>query len=260
MTEILDPKEALVEIHCKQLKLPGLKSSFKDLARDAMTQNQTPVSFLCACLAKELEVRTQKRLNTRLKQARFPESKTIDNFDFSSIPKLPRNTVLSLTDCKFIKKRENIICVGQSGTGKTHIATAIGIAAIQLGFKVRFIKVSELIQELLRAESEYRLPRFLKSWSKYDLVILDELGYINLGAGSPLLFQFCSERYEHGSLIITTNLEFGRWGEVFGDNALTIALLDRITHHAHVLAFIGESYRFKESKHRLDLLNTSHEV
>lgn len=115
--------------------------------------------------------------------------------------------------------------------------------------------MSDLIQELLRAESEYRLPRYLKTWNKFDLVILDELGYINLGAGSPLLFQFCSERYERGSLIITTNLEFGRWGEVFGDNALTVALLDRITHHAHVIPFIGESCRFKESKENLELPN-----
>ena len=154
-----------------------------------------------------------------------------------------------------LKDRENIICVGQSGTGKTHIATALGVAAIQEGFKVKFTKVSDLIQELLKAESEYRLPRYLRTWNKFDLVILDELGYINLGAGSPLLFQFCSERYEKGSLIITTNLEFSRWGEVFGDNALTVALLDRVTHHAHVIPFIGESYRFKESKQKIDLVN-----
>lgn len=258
MNTLLDPKEAMVDIYCKDLKLPGLKSCFRDLARDAMSENQTPVSFLAACLAKELETRAQKRLNTRLRQARFHEVKTIETFDFTSIPKLPKTTIISLTECKFIQKRENIICVGQSGTGKTHIATAIAVAAIQQGFRVRFIRVSDLIQELLKAESEYRLPRYLKSWNKFDLVILDELGYINLGAGSPLLFQFCSERYERGSLIITTNLEFGRWGEVFGDNALTVALLDRLTHHAYVIPFVGESYRFKESNQKLciDDLNT----
>lgn len=251
MSEILDPKEAMVDIYCKQLKLPGLKIAFRELARDAMTQNQTPVAFLAACLAKEIDTRASKRLITRLRQARFPEAKTIEVFDFTSIPKLPKTTIISLSDCKFVKDRENVICVGQSGTGKTHIATAIGISAIQQGFKVRFIKVGDLLQELLRAESEFRLPRYLKSWNKFDLVILDELGYINLGAGSPLLFQFCSERYERGSLIITTNLEFSRWGEVFGDNALTVALLDRLTHHAHVIPFIGDSYRFKESRKKL---------
>lgn len=253
MTEILDPKEALVDIYCRQLKLPGLKATFRDMARDAAAQNQTPVAFLAGCLAAEVESRAKKRLSTRLKQARFPEVKTIETFDFTSIPKLPKNTIISLIECKFIKERENIICVGQSGTGKTHIATAIGVAAIHEGFKVKFTKVSDLIQKLLLAESEYRLPRYLKTWNKFDLVILDELGYINLGAGSPLLFQFCSERYEKGSLIITTNLEFSRWGEVFGDNALTVALLDRVTHHAHVIPFIGESYRFKESKQNIVL-------
>ncbi|GAB6180351.1 IS21-like element helper ATPase IstB [Desulfotomaculum defluvii] len=252
MSEHLDPREAMVDIYCKQLKLPGLKASFRELARDAMEQNQTPTSFLAACLAKEVEIRVQKRLSTRLKQAKFSEIKTLESFDFTSIPKLPKTKVISLAECKFIKERENVICIGQSGTGKSHIATAIGITAIQLGYRVRFIKVYDLIQELLKAESEYRLPRYLKIWNKYDLVILDELGYINLGTGSPLLFQFCSERYEQGSLVITTNLDFSRWEEVFGDNALTIALLDRLTHHAHVLPFVGESYRFKESKEKLD--------
>ncbi|GAB6178830.1 IS21-like element helper ATPase IstB [Desulfotomaculum defluvii] len=252
MSEHLDPREAMVDIYCKQLKLPGLKASFRELARDAMEQNQTPTSFLAACLAKEVEIQVQKRLSTRLKQAKFSEIKTLESFDFTSIPKLPKTKVISLAECKFIKERENVIRIGQSGTGKSHIATAIGITAIQLGYRVRFIKVYDLIQELLKAESEYRLPRYLKIWNKYDLVILDELGYINLGTGSPLLFQFCSERYEQGSLVITTNLDFSRWEEVFGDNALTIALLDRLTHHAHVLPFVGESYRFKESKEKLD--------
>lgn len=254
MTELLDPREAMVDIYCKQLKLPGLKQSFRELARDAMMQNQTPVSFLAACLAKEVDLRHQKRLNSRLKKAKFHEVKTLESFDFTSAPKLPKTKIISLAECKFIKDRQNIICVGQSGTGKTHIATAIGVSAIQQGFNVRFIKVYDLIQELLKAESEYRLPRFIKTWHKYDLVILDELGYVNLGAGSPLLFQFCSERYERGSLIITTNLDFDRWGEVFGDNAITIALLDRLTHHAHVIPFIGESYRFKESRKTQELV------
>lgn len=253
MSEVLDAREAIVDIYCKQLKLPGLKANFRELARDAMEQNQTSTSFLAACLAKEVEIRAEKRLNTRLKQSKLYEIKTLEGFDFTSIPKLPKNKLASLSECKFIKDRENIICVGQSGTGKTHIATAIGVSAIQQGFKVRFIKVADLIQELLRAESEFRLPRYLKTWNKFDVVILDELGYINLGAGSPLLFQFCCERYERGSLIITTNLEFGRWGEVFGDNALTVALLDRVTHHAHVIPFVGESYRFKESREKLEL-------
>ena len=257
MTEINDVKETVAEIYCKQLKLPGLKSAFRELARDAMSQNQTPIAFLAACLAKELETREETRLNNYMKQARFPYVKTLESYDFLSIPKLPKIKIASLAECKFIKSRENIICVGQSGTGKTHISTAIGITAIQQNYRVRFIKVCDLIQEMLKAEKEYRLARYLKTWDKFDLVILDELGYVNLGAGSPLLFQFCSERYERGSLIITTNLDFARWGEVFGDNALTVALLDRLTHHAHVIPFVGDSYRFKESQKQQNLYQTN---
>ncbi|NPV37632.1 MAG: ATP-binding protein [Bacteroidales bacterium] len=117
MNDISEVKEAVVEIYCKQLKLPGLKSAFRELARDAMIQNQTPIGFLAACLGKEIEMRTEKRLNNRLKQARFPQVKTLENFDFLSIPKLPKTKIISLAECKFIKSRENIICIGQSGTG-----------------------------------------------------------------------------------------------------------------------------------------------
>jgi DNA replication protein DnaC len=124
----------------------------------------------------------------------------------------------------------------------------VGIGAIQAGYRVRFVSAVTLAQELLQAQQEYRLPRYLKGCQKADLVILDELGYLGLGPGGPLLFQFCAERYERGSLLITTNLEFARWGEVFADAALTAALLDRLTHHVHILLFQGESYRFKESR------------
>lgn len=155
--------------------------------------------------------------------------------------------VEQLAQGAFIERRENVICIGRPGTGKSHIATAIGMGAMLEGYRVRFISVMQLIQELQLAESEYRLPRYLKSWHKYDLVILDELGYIPLGEGGKLLFQFISQRYEQSSLIITTNLEFSKWVDVFGDPALTTALLDRLTHHSHILLFEGESFRFRQT-------------
>ena len=203
---------------------------------------------MAACLSQEIASRRESRLKARLAQARFPATKTLDSFDFTALPGLPKNTVFDLAGGDFIKRRENLICLGNSGTGKTHIAIALGIAAIAAGYRVRFAPVVNLVQELLQASQEYRLPRYLKSWQKIDLVIADELGYIGLGPGGPLLFQFCAERYERGSLLITTNLEFSRWTEVFGDATLTGALLDRLTHHAHILVFNGESYRFKESQ------------
>lgn len=141
--------------------------------------------------------------------------------------------------------------MGASGTGKTHTAIAIGLSAITAGYRVRFTTVMQLVQELLQAESEYRLPRYLRTWDKYDLVCLDELGYVSLAQGGPLLFQFCADRYEKGSLLVTTNLEFAQWTDVFHDATLTTALLDRLTHHFHILLFEGESYRFRESQQRI---------
>lgn len=246
-----DATHALVEIYCRELKLPGLRSAYQSIARDAVTQSQSYAAFLAACLTHEIESRRQHRLATRLAGARFPAIKTLENFDFLALPQLPKVKVLALAEGSFIRERENVICLGNPGTGKTHIAIALGIASIQAGYRVRFISAVILAQELLLAQQEYRLPRYLKSWQSVDLVILDELGYLGLGAGGPLLFQFCAERYERGSLLITTNLEFSRWVEVFNDATLTGALLDRLTHHAQILLFQGESHRFKESRQRL---------
>ena len=242
--------EALVDLYCRELRLPGLKRAYRDIAREALAQGRTPVDFLAACLAQELASRRERRIRARLAQARFPAPKTLEAFDFTLLPELPKAKVLHLAKGEFIKKKENVILLGNSGTGKTHVAIGLGMAAIAAGYRVRFIPVVDLAQELLHAEQEYRLPRYLKGWQKVDLVIADELGYINLGPGAPLLFQFCAARYERGSMVITTNLEFSRWTEVFGDATLTAALPDRLTHHAHILLFKGESYRFRESQQR----------
>lgn len=243
--------EGLLELYLKQLRLPGMAQVYPELIREATTTGQSHLKFLLACLEHEVETRQQRQLQKRLKQARFPWLKGLGDFDFTVLPKLPKQKVLALGEGRFIREKENILCLGKTGTGKTHIATALGLSAIEAGYKVRFIKVVELVQELLVAEKEYRLSRYLKNWNKADLVILDELGYIQLKSGGPLLFQFCADRYEKGSFIITTNLEFSRWGEVFGDVTLTTALLDRLTHRSHVLIFDGESYRFRESKSRM---------
>lgn len=243
-------EEALLELYCKQLKLPAVRQVYPELVKDAADGNKSYTAFLTACLAFEVETRNAHQKQRRLKTARFPWVKSFGDFDFTVIPKLPKQKILSLAGGSFIRERETVICIGKAGTGKSHTAVALGLSAIEAGYKVRFIKVVELVQELLLAEKEYRLPRYLKSWHKVDLVILDELGYIGLGPGGPLLFQFCAERYERGSTVITSNLEFSRWGEVFGDVTLTIALLDRLTHRSHVFLFEGESYRFRESQKR----------
>lgn len=246
-----DMLTAQIRLYAKELKMPGLAGAFEEVARDAAKAGRGHLESLAACLAAEVESRAEHRLASRLKAARFPAQKTFETFDFSLVPSLSKGIVLDLGSGAFTKERENVVCLGASGTGKTHIATAIGLSAIYAGAKVRFTTAVTLSQELLAAADDHRLPRYLKSWRSADLVIVDELGYLPLGPGAPLMFQFFAERYEAGSVLVTTNLEFSRWTEVFGDATLTAALLDRLTHHSHVLVFEGESYRFRESSGKL---------
>ena len=243
-----DVYAGMVDIHCRAFKMPGLRKAYPGLAREASEQGHAPTRFLAACLAEEAVSRQQSRLRAYTQQARFPVRKTLQEFDFSAIPTLPKAKILHLAEGGFAHNRENIVCMGGSGTGKSHMAVALGMAAIAAGVRVRFTTVMQLVQELLQAESEYRLPKYLRSWDKFGLAILDELGYVSLSQGGPLLFQFCADRYEKASLLITTNLEFARWTDVFHDATLTTALLDRLTHRSHILLFEGESYRFRESQ------------
>ena len=245
-----DATQALIEVYCRELKLAGLRQNYQAVARDAANNGQSYLTFLSGCLAQEIESRKRNRLAGHLREARLPVVKTLERFDFLALPRLPKLKVMALADGAFIRAHENVICLGSPGTGKTHVAIGLGLAAIQAGYRVRFVNAVTLAQELLQAQQEYRLPRCLKSWQTFDLVILDELGYLGLGPGGPLLFQFCADRYERGSLAITSNLDFSRWVEVFGDAALTAALLDRLTHHSHVLLFEGPSHRFQESRQR----------
>jgi DNA replication protein DnaC len=246
-----DVLAAQIKLYTKELKMPGLSDAFEEIARDAAKAGRGHLESLAACLSAEVESRSEHRLASRIKTARFPSAKTLETFDFSLVPSLPKGRVLDLASGEFTRLRENVVCLGASGTGKTHVATAIGLSAIYAGARVRFTTAVTLSQELLAAADDHRLPRYLKGWRSADLVIVDELGYLPLGPGAPLMFQFFAERYEAGSVLVTTNLEFSRWTEVFGDPTLTAALLDRLTHHSHVLVFEGESYRFRESAGRL---------
>jgi len=241
---------AQVALYTQELKMPGLRTHFAEIAREARGTGESHEAYLVACLRAEIESRREHRLAEWLKQARFPQRKTLEEFDFTLVPSVSRELVLFLSGGAFVKEKENVILLGASGTGKTHLAEAVGLSTIYAGARVRFTTAVALAQELLLAQDEHRLPRYLKSWQKVDLVIVDELGYLELGPGGPLLFQFFAERYESGSVIVTSNLEFSRWSEVFGDPVLTAALLDRLTHHSHILVFEGESYRFRESKKR----------
>lgn len=237
--------------YAKALKLPVIGRQYKAVAHDAEAEGRSYLEFLAALLEQEVLQREQNGVQLRIRQARFPYVKTLDAFDFAAIPSLNKAKVMALTHCQWIDQHENVLLVGNAGTGKTHLGIALGMLACQAGKRVRFYTAANLVNELTAAYQENSLHRLQQTWRRWDLVILDELGYIPFSStGSQLLFNFCSERYERGSLLITTNLEFARWTEVFGDEKLTTAMLDRLTHHAHIVPMNGESYRFRESVRR----------
>lgn len=240
--------ELLLDHITKQLRMPTIANQYRSLAREAEERNLTYEEYLLALLEVEMQTRDENQKERRLKQASFPVQKTLDSYDFSLMPSLNKNRFLTLSKGEFVQKKENIIFLGNSGTGKTHLATGLGIEMIKIGYKSKFITASELVEELLMANEEHKLGALEKKWLKFDVIIVDELGYVPFSKiGAELLFQFFSSRYERASVIITTNLEFTEWTNLFGDEKMTAALLDRLTHRSHIHLLNGESYRFRQS-------------
>lgn len=240
--------ELLLDHTTKQLRMPTIGRHYRSLAREAEERNLSYEEYLLGLLEIELQTREENQRQRRLKQAKFPVQKTLDTYDFSLMPSLNRNRFMTLAKGEFVDKNENIIFLGNSGTGKSHLAIALGIEMIQNGYKVKFITASELVEELLMANAEHSIGAFEKRWLKFDVIIIDELGYVPFSKiGAELLFQFFSSRYERASVIITTNLEFSEWTTLFGDEKMTAALLDRLTHRSHIHLLNGESYRFRQS-------------
>ncbi len=241
-------QDMLIQHLLKRLRLPAMGRQYRKLAQEAARENRPYEDFLLSLLELEMaqrEENTQKRL---IAQAHFPYLRTLDQFDFSAIPSVNKARVLGLTKGEYLDKKENVALVGNMGTGKTHTAIALGLLACRQGKRVRFFTATRLINELVETQEQHALGKRLSQLQKLDLLILDEVGFVPFTPdGARLLFQVCADRYLKGSLLVTTNLEFGRWVEVFGDERLTGALLDRLTHHCHVLEFNGDSYRFKES-------------
>lgn len=240
--------ELLLNHLTKQLRVPTIGAQYRSLAREAEERNLSYEEYLLALLEAESESREENQRQRRLKHASFPVHKTLDSYDFSLMPSLNRNRFLTLSKGDFIEKKENIIFLGNSGTGKSHLATGLGIEMVKNGYKVKFISAVELVEELLLANQEHKLGQMEKRWLKFDLIIVDELGYVPFTkVGSELLFQFFASRYERASVMITTNLEFTEWTSIFGEEKMTAALLDRLTHRAHIFLLNGESYRFRQS-------------
>lgn len=241
----------LLSHHLKALKLPTMLNECDKVAQRCAADNIDHLAFLLQLCELELIDRERRAADRRLKAAQFPSHKLLDSFDFKAQPSLNKLLVTDLQRGEHIDKRENILLVGNSGTGKTHIATALGIAACSQGKRVRFYRVTELITELLEAREERTLLRLKKQISKLDLLILDELGYVPATkAGAELLFDVIAMTYERVSVIVTTNLPFENWTEVLGSERLTGAALDRLTHRCHILETRGDSFRLQDAKRR----------
>jgi DNA replication protein DnaC len=244
-------RHTLLETDLKQLKLPTFVQNYRPFAEDATQANQGYDAFLLALAEQEVAQREANRQRQCIQAARFPLLKELADFDFSCVPSLNKQRVLDLARGEYLAKAEPILLVGNPGLGKTHVAVSLALAACRQGHRVRFYTAAGLVNELLQAQDEHRLPRLLNAALKQNLVVLDELGFIPFSPiGAQLLFQFCSTLYERVALIITTNLKFADWPQVFGDERLTAALLDRLTHRAHILDFTGESFRFRQRMQR----------
>jgi DNA replication protein DnaC len=240
--------ELLIRHHLKRLRLPTMSRHYQKLAQEAAEGNQPYEEYLLKLLEMEVAQREENAQKRRITQAHFPYLRTLDQFDFSAIPSVNKAKVLELAKGDYLARKENVILMGNMGTGKTHTSISLGLLACRQRKRVRFYTATGLINDLLEAQEDHSLSKRVAQLHKLDLLILDEVGFVPFTPeGARLLFQMCAERYLRGSLLITTNLEFARWVEVFGDERLTAALLDRLTHHCHILEFNGDSYRFKES-------------
>jgi DNA replication protein DnaC len=221
------------------------------LARQCAAEGADHPTYLLRLAELELLDRERRLVERRIRQARFPAVKSLDSFDFAAIPSLNKMLVLELARGEYVERRENVIALGNSGTGKSHVALGLGLAACQKGLTVGFTTAAALVHELLEARDERRLLRLQKQLAGYKLLIIDELGYVPLSTtGAELLFEVFSRRYERGSVLVTSNLPFDEWTSVLGAERLTGALLDRLTHHVHILEMNGDSYRLKASRRR----------
>jgi DNA replication protein DnaC len=239
---------ATVEQYCRVLRLPAVADHCQPLADEAVRQGHAPLTYLAELLGVEVDDRERRTIARRLKEARLPRLKTLDEFDFTANPALPVATLRQLADGAYLERAEPIVLIGDAGTGKTHLATGLCVAACRQKKRARFVTAAGLVNELVEAQHHNLLSRVLQRWGRYELIVLDEVGYVPFAQlGAELVFQIISERVEKASFIITTNLPFSEWTQVFPSARLCKALLDRITDRAHIIDTGSESYRFKRT-------------
>ena len=240
--------EAAIDQHCRLLRLPTIAAQCQRLAKDAVQQQQPYLTYLAELLSAEVDERERHTIERRIKEARLPRIKTLEDFDFSAAPLVSAPQIRELAEGGYINRAEPIIFIGDSGTGKTHLATGLCLAACRQKKRVRFITAAGLVNELVEAQHHYQLGRALQRWTRYDLIAIDEMGYVPFAqVGAELMFQVISERAERATLVITTNLPFSEWTQVFPNARLCKALLDRITDRATIIETGSDSYRFKRT-------------
>ena len=245
-------QEVLLENYLKDLRLSRFALSYQSLAQEAARTNLSYERYLLALAQEEVAHREAQRIERAIGEARFPVLKDLAEFDWSCVPSVPKPRILELAAGAYIESREPVILVGNPGLGISHVACGLALAACRQGRRVRFYNVAGLVNDLIKAQQEYQLSRLMTRLCKHELIVLDELGFIPFTAtGAQLLFQLCSALYERVALIITTNLRFAEWSSVLGgDERMSAALLDRLTHRATILEFVGTSYRFRQQLHR----------
>jgi len=236
----------LLELYLNKLKLTSIASQYQNIIDKHAKEDV--VSILSKLFEYEVQMREDRAIERKLKGANFPKIKTIDSFDFTKLPKLDKQKILNFSNCDFIEKAENIIMLGNAGTGKTHLAIALGVAACQKNISVYFTSAAKLANDLMEARDELSLSKLHNKLAKHKLLIIDEIGYVPLSVtGAELMYDIINQRYEINSLIMTSNLEFSDWIQVFKSDKLTAALLDRISHHSNIIEMNGDSYRFSNS-------------
>lgn len=241
----------LLESYLKELKLSAINRDYQSVASECLKKKTSYTQYLQLLCEREVLEREERASQRRLKAAKFPVLKTIEGFDFKQQPTINAAQIRELLNGEFTTRKENVIFLGESGTGKTHLATALGFALCGQGRKVRFWSAASLVTALLEANQTRVLQKLQQLISRLDLLILDEVGYVPFSkAGAELLFDVLSNCYERLSVIVTSNLPFAEWAQVFGNDRMTGAMLDRLTHHCHIFNISGESYRLREAKKR----------